>query len=115
MTNNGYGITMPARLGPQYAKAIFNIMIRHALDETGNNFLRLILGWVFHYFEQPGCQDQMLQHAVSATGTLLRISAVSTRSTARGHALVLLCRALAHLPVADEQSAGIEGSCLYVV
>ena len=55
MTNNGHDITMPARLGPQYAKAILDIMIRDALDETGKNFLRLILGWVFHTFEQPRC------------------------------------------------------------
>ena len=38
MTNNGYDITMPARLGSQYAKAIFNIVVRHALDEAGKNF-----------------------------------------------------------------------------
>ena len=30
------------------------------------------------YFEQPGSQGQMLQHAVSATVSLLRISAVSS-------------------------------------
>ena len=48
VTNNGYDITMPARLGSQYAKAIFNIMVRHALDEAGKNFLQLILGRVFH-------------------------------------------------------------------
>src|SRR6266478_1611460 len=41
---------MPARLRPQNAKAILNIMVRHALDETGKNFLRLILGRVFHTF-----------------------------------------------------------------
>jgi hypothetical protein len=113
MTNHGHDITMPARLGPQYAKAIFNIMMRHALDETGNNFLRLILGWVFHTLNSHDASPDVA--ACSARGTLLRISAVTTRSTARGHALVLLCRALAHLPVADEQSAGIEGFCLYVV
>ena len=113
MTNNGYDVTMPARLGPQNAKAILGIMVRDALDETGNNFLRLILGWVFHTLNSHDASPDVA--ACSATGTLLRISAVSTRSTARGHALVLLCRALAHLPVADEQSAGIEGSCLYVV
>ena len=84
-----------------------------ALDETGNNFLRLILRWVFHTLNSRDPGPDVA--ACSATGTLLRIFAVSTRSTARGHALVLLCRALAHLPVADEQSAGIEGSCLYVV
>ena len=78
MPDNGHDITMTARLGPQHAKAILGVMIRDALDETGENFLRLILGRVFHYFEQPGCQGQMLQHAVSATVSLLRISAVST-------------------------------------
>jgi hypothetical protein len=48
VTNNGYDITMPARLGPQHAKAILDVMVRDALDETGENFLRLILGRVFH-------------------------------------------------------------------
>src|SRR4029077_5779668 len=78
MPNNRHDIAMPARLGAQHAKAILDIMVRDALDETGENFLRLILGRVFHYFEQPECQGQMLQHAVSATVSLLRISAVST-------------------------------------
>jgi hypothetical protein len=109
---DGYDITIPARLGPQYAKAIFNIMIRHALDEAGKNFLRLILGWVFHTLNRDAGPDVA---ACSATGTLLRISAVSTRSTARGHASVFLCSPLAHLPVAGEQCAGIENSCLCVV
>ena len=48
MADNGYDITMPARLGPQYAKAILDVMVRDALDETGENFLQLILGRVFH-------------------------------------------------------------------
>jgi hypothetical protein len=48
MADNGHDITMPARLGPQNAKAILGIMIRDALDETGKNLLRLILGRVFH-------------------------------------------------------------------
>jgi len=34
--------------GPQNAEAVLGIMVRHALDETGKNFLRLILGRVFH-------------------------------------------------------------------
>ena len=48
MANNGHDVTMPARLGPQHAKAILDIMVGDALDETGKNFLRLILGGVFH-------------------------------------------------------------------
>ena len=47
MSDNGYDITMPARLGPQYAKAILDIVVRDALDETGKNFLRLILDGCF--------------------------------------------------------------------
>jgi hypothetical protein len=43
MADNGHDITMPARLGPQNAKAIPDIMVRDALDEAGKNFLRLIL------------------------------------------------------------------------
>jgi hypothetical protein len=39
---------MAARLGPQNAKAILDIMVRNALDESGKNFLRLILGRVLH-------------------------------------------------------------------
>jgi hypothetical protein len=48
MADNGHNITMPARLGPQNAKAILGIMVRDALDETGKNLLRLIRGRVFH-------------------------------------------------------------------
>ena len=48
MPNNRHDIAMSARLGPQNAKAILGVMIRDALDETGENFLRLILGRVFH-------------------------------------------------------------------
>jgi hypothetical protein len=48
MPNNRHYITMPARLGPQHAKAILDVMVRDALDETGKNFLRLILRGVFH-------------------------------------------------------------------
>ena len=47
--------------------------------------------------------------------SLLRISAVNTRSSAGGYELVFLCSPLAHLPVASEQSAGIENPCLTVV
>ena len=48
MSDNGDDVTMTTRLGPQNTKAILHIMVRDALDETGNNFLRLILGWMFH-------------------------------------------------------------------
>jgi hypothetical protein len=44
MPDNGHDITMTARLGPQHAKAILGVMIRDALDEIGENFLRQILG-----------------------------------------------------------------------
>jgi hypothetical protein len=39
---------MPARLGPQNAEAVLGVMVRDALDETGKDLLRLILGRVFH-------------------------------------------------------------------
>jgi hypothetical protein len=113
MADDSDDVTMTTRLGPQNAKAILDIMVRDALDETGNNFLRLILGWVFHTLNSRDAGPDVA--ACSATGTLLRISAVSTRSPARGHALVFLCSPLAHLPVAGEQSAGIENSGLCVV
>ena len=48
MADNGHNITMPARLGPQNAKAVLRIMVRDALDEAGKDLLRLILGRVFH-------------------------------------------------------------------
>ena len=51
-----WAVDLHAHLGSQNPKAILDIMVRDALDETGENFLRLILGRVFHYFEQPGCQ-----------------------------------------------------------
>ena len=50
---------------------------------------------------------------VSATVSLLRISAVSTRSSA-GWTLVFLCSPPAHLPVASEWSAGIVNLCLTI-
>ncbi len=48
MADNGHDVTMPARFGPQNAKAILGIVVRDALDETGKNLLGLILGRVFH-------------------------------------------------------------------
>jgi hypothetical protein len=39
MAENGHDITIPARLGSQNAKAVLDIMVRDALDETGKNFL----------------------------------------------------------------------------
>ena len=39
MADNGDDITMPARLGPQHAKAILDIMVRDALDEARQHFL----------------------------------------------------------------------------
>ena len=39
MADNGHDITMPARLGPQNAKAILDIMVCHALDEARQHFL----------------------------------------------------------------------------
>jgi hypothetical protein len=113
MADNGHDITMPARLGPQNAKAILDIMVCDALDETSKNFLRLILGWVFHTLNSRDAGPNVAAW-VSATVSLLRISAVSTRSSAGGYALVLLCSPLAHLPVASE-TPGIENWCLTVV
>ena len=48
MADNGHDVTMTARVGSQNAKAILDIMVRDALDEAGKNFLRLIVGLVFH-------------------------------------------------------------------
>jgi hypothetical protein len=84
-------------------------MVRDALDG-----LRLILGWVFHTLNSRDAGPNVAG-CISATVSLLRISAVSRRSSAGGYALVLLCSPLAHLPVASERSAGIENSCLTVV
>jgi len=89
-------------------------MIRDALDETGKNFLRLILGWVFHTLNSRDAGPNVAA-CISATVSLLRISAMSRRSSAGGYALVFLCSPLAHLPVASERCAGIENSCLAVV
>ena len=47
MADNGDDVTVPARLGPQHAKTILDIMVRDSFDETGKNFMRLILGRVF--------------------------------------------------------------------
>ena len=43
-----WAVDLHAHLGSQNPKAILDIMVRDALDETGENFLRLILGRVFH-------------------------------------------------------------------
>ena len=48
MADHSDHVAMAARLGLQHAKAILGVMIRDALDETGENFLQLILGRVFH-------------------------------------------------------------------
>src|SRR5271167_4661840 len=113
MADNGHDITMPARLGPQNAKTILGIMVRDALDETGENFLRLILGRVFHTLNSRDAGPNVAV-CVSATVSLLRISAVSRRSSAGGYALVSLCGPLSHLPVASE-TPGIENWCLTVM
>jgi hypothetical protein len=81
MPDNGHDITMTARLGPQHAKAILGVMIRDTLDETGENFLQLILGWVFHTLNSRGAGPNVAA-CISATVSLLRTSAVSTRSSA---------------------------------
>ena len=62
MADNGHDITVPARLGPQNAKAILGIMVRDALDETGKNLLRLVLGRVFHGWcgRVTGCTHAIL-------------------------------------------------------
>jgi hypothetical protein len=48
MADNGHDITMPPRLGPQNTEAVLGIVVGDALDETGKNHLRLILGRVSH-------------------------------------------------------------------
>jgi hypothetical protein len=73
VTNNGHDITMPARLGPQDAKAILNIMVRDSFDETGKNFLRLILGRVFHSLNSRNAGLNVAT-LVSATVSLFRSS-----------------------------------------
>jgi hypothetical protein len=114
MADNGHDVTMTTRLGPQNAKAILDIMVRDALDETGKNFLGLILGWVFHILNSRDAGPNVAPW-VSVTVSLLRISEVSTRSSAARYALVFLCSPLARLPIASELSAGIENSDLRVV
>jgi len=114
MADNGHDITMPARLGPQNAKAILGVMVRDALDETGKNFLRLILGWVFHTLISRDAGPNVAA-CISAIVSLLCVFAVSTRSSAGGYALVFLCGPLARLAVASERSAGLENSCPRVV
>jgi hypothetical protein len=39
ITNHGYNSTMPARLGPQNAKAILGIMVGYPIDEARQHFL----------------------------------------------------------------------------
>ena len=89
-------------------------MVRDALDEAGKNFLRLILGRVFHTLISRDAGPNVAAW-VSATVSLFRISAASTNSIAARYALVFLCSPLARPPVASELSAGIENSCLTIV
>ncbi|MGA8610596.1 MAG: hypothetical protein WB760_02540 [Xanthobacteraceae bacterium] len=56
MTDNGHDITMPARLGTQNAEAVLGVVVGDALDEARKDFLRLILGPVFH----EGCTHAIL-------------------------------------------------------
>jgi hypothetical protein len=93
--------------------AILYIMVRDALDETGKNFLRLILGR-FHTLNSRNAGPNV-EAWVSATVSLPFISAVSTRSSVGGYTLAFLRSPPAHLPVASERSAGIEKPCLTVV
>ena len=108
-----WAVGLHARLGSQNPKAILDIMVRDALDETGKNFLRLILGRVFHSLNSRDVGPNVAA-CVSATVSLLRISRGEYELMAR-YALVFLCGPLAHLPVASERSAGIENSCLTIV
>ena len=48
MADDSDDVTVPSRLGPHDAKAIVDIMVRNSFDETAKNFVRLILGRVFH-------------------------------------------------------------------
>jgi hypothetical protein len=43
MADNGHDITKTARLGPQNAKAILDIMVRDALDQPRQH---LFIGWI---------------------------------------------------------------------
>ena len=102
-----WAVDLHAHLGSQNPKAILDIMVRDALDETGENFLRLILGRVFHTLNSRYAGPNVAA-CISATVSLLRISAVSSARAA----LVFLCSPLAHVPLVSERSAGIENSCL---
>ncbi len=72
-----WAVDLHAHLGSQNPKAILDIMVRDALDETGENFLRLILGRVFHTLNSRDAGPNVVA-CISATVSLLRISAVST-------------------------------------
>ncbi len=51
MADNGHDITMPARLGPQNAKAILGIIVRDALDQPRQH---LSIGWIgLHLHDAP--------------------------------------------------------------
>ena len=69
-----WAVDLHAHLGSQNPKAILDIMVRDALDETGENFLRLILGWVFHTLNSRDAGPNVVA-CISATVSLLRISA----------------------------------------
>jgi hypothetical protein len=43
MANHGHDITMPARLSPQNAKAILDIMVGDPLDQPSEH---LSMGWI---------------------------------------------------------------------
>ena len=43
MADNGHDITMPARLSPQNAKAILDIMVGNPLDQPSQH---LSIGWI---------------------------------------------------------------------
>ena len=76
---------MPARLGPQDAKAVLGTMVRDALDETGKNFLRLILGRVFH-----GRYDRITGALVLKAGDRAAASTQYCRPS-EAHHIAIMC------------------------
>jgi hypothetical protein len=112
MTNNRHDIAMSARLGPQNAKAILDIMVCDALDETGWKLLRLILGRVFHCRRGriTSCTHAVLLKPVTGRQHWSRdLAPRSIFSNATRTARSAYCRTsqgLRHMPLPDARSCG---------
>ena len=72
MADHSDHVAMAARLGPQHVKAILGVMVRDAFDETGENFLRLILRTGVSYLNSRDAGPKVAARISTTVSLLLR-------------------------------------------